>query len=185
MDVRGVAFIGRKRDVIEIVGQQQWEQFMERLIRKVPFFASTILVTTLIPVKYYLTFHEELIKELFDNNQDAYWLLGKKSAEYALLSGPYRSFLMQHDIVKFLGSGLSILWTRYFSEGELQGKLQENVITVNVIRVPVQHIYFEIGIMGFVHRACELVWQRELTPKKIAGIFSPPHEARYMFTPTI
>lgn len=36
------------------------------LIQTVPFFSSTILVTTLIPVKFYLTFHEKLIQELFD-----------------------------------------------------------------------------------------------------------------------
>ena len=184
MDVRGVAFIGRKRDVIDMVGEPQWERFMERLIQTVPFFSSTILVTTLIPVKFYLTFHEKLIQELFDNNQDAYWLLGKKSAEYALQFGPYRSFLTQHNIVKFLDSGLSILWTRYFSEGELQGTFQENAINVRIIGLPVQHMYFDLGIMGFVHRACELVWQKELTPKKIAGIFSPPHEVHYMFTLT-
>lgn len=183
MDVKGVAFIGRRRDVIDMVGELKWEKFMEGLIQKIPFFSSPILVTTLIPVKFYLTFHEELLKEFFGNNQDAYWLLGKKSADYALQFGPYQSFLAQHNIVKFLDGGLGILWTRYFSEGELTGALQENVISVRIIGVPVQHIYFELGVMGFVHRACELVWQRELTSQKITGIFSPPHEVHYKFMP--
>ncbi|GAK51228.1 hypothetical protein U14_02471 [Candidatus Moduliflexus flocculans] len=65
MDVKGVAFIGRRRDVIDMVGELKWEKFMEGLIRKIPFFSSPILATTLILVKFYLTFHEELLKEFF------------------------------------------------------------------------------------------------------------------------
>ena len=157
---------------------------MTRLIQQVPFFDATILVTTLIPVQYYLTFHEELIKEFFQNNHEAYWLLGKKSAEYALQLGPYKRHLMQHDIVKFLGTGLPLLWTQYFTVGELHGTLQEHVIHVKSLGVPVQHEYFDHGIMGFVHRACELVWQRDLTPQKIANTLPSPHAVHYMFTPT-
>jgi hypothetical protein len=186
MEVKGSFFAGRKALITHQFGEERWAQFIEALSEKEPIFRDPILVTTLVPVEAYLTFQDTLIREFFRGDEEAYWTIGEKSAEWALTEGPYKSHRSNApSIEKFILQSLPLLWSAYYTKGRIEVELITNVVNLRIFALPVRHISFEYTVLGFVKKALQMLGLRAVTLKRLQGISAGDREIEYRisFTP--
>lgn len=91
--------------------------------------------------------------------------MGEKSAEYSLIEGPYKIFIKSKEIEKFAKETIPLIWTTFYTKGKLDSSIKNNIIDIKVVDLPVNHLYFEMVVMGYVKRALELVEQKALNMK--------------------
>lgn len=186
MEVKGTFFAGRKAFITQQFGEPRWSQFIESLSEQEPLFRDPILVTTRVPVSAYLTFQEALLREFFDGDEEAYWTIGEKSAEWALTEGPYKSFRNNpQSVERFVMQSLPLLWSAYYTKGRVEVELVTNVIQFRIYCLPVPHISFEYTVVGWVKKALQMIGLRAVTLKRIQGISCGDREIEYRisFTP--
>jgi hypothetical protein len=178
MEVKGTAFLSKRNQIVRMHGQERWDAFLEELSRKQPFFVANILATTLIPVDTFLAFMDAVLAQFFTGDERAYWEIGARSADWALTEGPYRLFLADRDIGRFL-AGMEQLWSVHFTASRLQLSFDGRLVEAQASGLPIWHGYFEYMVMGYLHRAFELAgWQttvERLTPPRT-------RDFRYRFT---
>jgi hypothetical protein len=186
MEVKGTFFAGRKAFITQQFGEPRWSQFIASLSEQEPLFGDPILVTTRVPVSAYLTFQEALIREFFDGNEEAYWTIGEKSAEWALTEGPYKSFRNNpQSVERFIMQSLPLLWSAYYTKGRIEVQLVTNVVQFRIYSLPVSHISFEYTVIGWVKKAMQMIGLRAVTLKRLQGISIGDREIEYRisFTP--
>ncbi len=182
MEVKGVAFLSRKEGIIKQFGKEKWEEFIKKISTEESYFKQPILASTLIPVQSFLIFQDVLLKEFYNNNEQVYWMIGEKSAEWSLLEGPYKTFLKTKDLNKFVESSLPLLWKMFYSSGIVYTKLDNNNIAhIKILDLPIWHIHFEYTIMGYCKRAFELLGIENLIMNKIKGVSLGDKEIYYQF----
>jgi hypothetical protein len=183
MDVKGSFFVGRKAFIVEHFGEERWSRFIARMAPLEPVFGDPILVTTLIPVKAYFTFNEELIKEFFNNDDEAYWTIGEKSAEWALTEGPYKNFRNNpHSVRKFIEQFFPLIWTAYYTEGRVESLMSGNEAYIWIADLPVRHLSIEYAVLGWAKRALELVGLKRVAMERIRGISAGDRDIYYRVT---
>ncbi|HUN56127.1 MAG TPA: hypothetical protein VMU29_13330 [Smithella sp.] len=157
MNVKGTAYLTRKDTVIKTFGEERWNSFMAKLAEKDKYFNQTIMSVTLIPLDKFFLFLDDLLKEFFNNDKMSYWKLGEKSADYSLSpGGPYQSYLLTRDLKNFVDTAIPKLWSTYFDGGIFNARIEDNVAHVTISGLPIQHIYFEYLIMGYIRQALVL-----------------------------
>lgn len=181
MKIKGTAFITRKKFIINNFGERKWNSFIAKVREKEPYFNNTILTINHIPAEKFLFFQEQFVKEFYNNNENVYWTLGEESANWALTEGPYAPYLNSRDLNHFVVNKLPLIWKSYFTEGELKGKIKGDKVIIKIKGITVKHIYFEKLIMGYVKRSLELFLNKNVTYKKIKGIFDKGKEVIYEF----
>lgn len=180
MEVRGTAFLARKSQILNSLGEEKWVKFIEKLSEKDAYFKNVIVGISLIPVEKFLLFQEELTREFFNNDQMTYWTMGEKSAEFALIEGPYKIFLKSRDLKNFIEQSVPSLWNLYYTAGEIKTKYENKVAEIEIKGLINWHIYFEYVIAGYVKRALELL-EANFEVKKIKGVSSGDKEIHYQF----
>ena len=180
MNVKGVAFDARKEQIISAFGEERWNGFIQRFEESHPIFERGILATTLIPVKEFLAFIDEAIKEFYDGDYKMTWKLGEESAEFSLKeNGPFHIFLKHKREPKdFLTNLLPRLWNMYYDEGSVKYEFEGNIMHAYVLDMPLYHIYFEYTNMGYVQKALELIG---VQVKNIIKVNSSAKEIYYKF----
>jgi hypothetical protein len=168
VQIKGTAFLSKKQQIIRMYDEQRWRAFLAHLVREVPFFDVPVLATTLIPAETFLAFQDHMLAWFFDDDVEAYWGIGARSAEWALGSdGPYGHFIASRDIRGFLAR-FPALWSTYFTASTVSVSMVGDVIEVRTSGLPVWHGYFEYMVMGYFKRALELlgasVTARRLSP---------------------
>ncbi len=181
MEVKGAAFVGRKDAIIKQFGEGAWNEFIGRMGEKEPFFKNSILSTTTIPAEKFLQFSDEVVKEFFKGDQKAYWTLGEKTAEYALVNGPYKIYLATKDVKTFIEERFSSVWNMYYNEGRWVAKVEGNLVDAAVVDVPISHVYFEYTVMGFAKKGIELVGAKVIETKRIQGPSMGSKDIHYNF----
>ncbi len=181
MKVKGTAFKARENGIVKQFGKERWNEFIEKLSIKEPYFKKSIIATDLIPANAFLTFMEELVREFYSNDRKIYWQLGEKGAEWSIKEGPYRTFFANKDIENFAKTKVSSIWSMYFTEGKLTAEYTPEVIDVKITDVNVKHIYFEYLIMGYAQKSFEIVSGNQYEAKCITGIFSSSPVIHYKF----
>ena len=156
MLIKGTAFLSKKHQIVRMKGEAAWNQFMQQLAGKDAFFDQTILATTLIPYRTFLWFQDQMLAWFFDGEIDAYWMIGARSADWALKEGPYKSYLANRDIAGFVAR-FPNLWSTYFTVSEAKTSMTGNLIEVRAFGLPVWHPYFEYLVMGYFKRGLELL----------------------------
>ena len=183
MEVRGSFFAGRKAFITRQFGELRWEQFLGGLAEREPIFGEQILVTTRVPVSAYLIFQDALIREFFDGNDEAYWTIGEKSAEWALTEGPYKQYRNNpQSHKKFILQSLPLLWSAYYTKGETEFTLNESGVHHRIHGLPVRHISFEYTNIGYLKKALQLIGLRRVTAKRIQGISAGDQEIEYQIS---
>jgi hypothetical protein len=180
MEVKGSFFAGRKAFITQQFGEPRWSQFLEALSEQEPVFRDPILVTTQVPVSAYLTFQDALIREFFRGDEEAYWTIGEKSAEWALTEGPYKIYRDNpQSVERFIVQSLPLLWSAYYTKGRVEVQLVTNLIHFRIYCLPVSHISFEYTVLGWVKKALQMIGLRAVTLKRIQGISTGDREIEY------
>jgi hypothetical protein len=179
--VKGSFFIGRKSFVCEAFGEAAWTALVAKLAAKDRAFASPILTTSLLPVESYLLFQETLVGELFRGDDKGYWIIGRKSGEWALTEGPYKALRAAKENIAQLTASLPRLWDAYFTEGVLEARLEDGVVHVRIHSLPVRHISFELTVMAFGERAIELCSGKPPVVEAVRGVKKGDPDIYYRF----
>lgn len=182
MEVKGAAFVGRKDAIIKKFGEDAWTKFIKSVAEKEPFFANSVLSNTLIPAEKFLFFQDEVVKTFYNNDQKANWISGEQAAEYSLVNGPYKIYLQTKDLKMFVEERLPAVMKMYYTEGQMEGKVNGKVVDVIITGVPIQHVYFEYTIMGYAKRAIELLGAKIVNTKVLKGAGMGTKDSHYQFT---
>jgi hypothetical protein len=182
MKAKGSFFAGRRSFIVQQFGEARWNAFIDKLAKTNPTFKSPILPTTTIPIDDYIAFNESLIAELFAGNTRSYWTFGEKAGEWALTEGPYKHFRNNSKTVDELVKKLPLIWSAYFTDGELVVSLNGREIDARLVDLPVWHLSFEYATMGFLKRAVELAGASTVTPHRLEGVSAGQKAIHYRFT---
>lgn len=182
MEIKGAAFLGRRDMIVKLFGEERWQQFLDRVAQKVPFFKRQIFITTLIAEDVFLYFLDELLKEFFHNDPQAYWRMGEMSAEWSLTEGPFAFYLEMGDIEEFVNTAFPNLWKAYYTGGEIEAKLEGDTIHVRITGLKKMHPHYELTVMGYVARGLELFGWERVRVTRVKGFASRDQEIYYQFT---
>ncbi len=181
MNVKGTAYVTRKDTIVRAFGEERWKSFSNKLAAKDKFFGQMIMNITLIPLDKFVLFLDEVLKEFFNNDNNHYWQLGEKSAEFALSpGGPYNSYLLSKDVKQFVENGMPKLWSTYFDGGTLTAKFENNVAHLTISGLPIKHLYFEYLVMGYVRKSLDIFGKRAVE-HRIRGFSIGSNDIYYQF----
>ena len=93
MRVRGLTILTRKVIVTRRFGADAWLMLYRDVAGVHRSFRSLITPETLVPLTDYLTFHDELVRRFYKDDDTSHFALGRESARWALVDGPCKSFL--------------------------------------------------------------------------------------------
>jgi hypothetical protein len=181
MNVKGTAFVTRKDTIVKSFGEERWNAFITKLAAKEKYFSQPIMTVTLIPLDKFIVFLDDVLKEFFGNDNNHYWKLGEKSADFSLSAGgPYHSFLLTKDIKQFVESGMPKIWSTYFDGGTFSAKLENNIVHVTISNLPARHIYFEYLIMGYIRQAL-VIFGKKAVERRVRGFSAGNNDIYYQF----
>ncbi len=181
MEVKGTAFVARKKMIISQFGEEKFKELMNEVIEKEPYFKNDILPFTLIPVDKFLLFSDLSLKKFYNNDNRVYWIMGEKSAEYALIDGPYRNLIKNREIGRVVTEALPVLWKVYYTAGDVEVKYEPGSVDARLYNVPINHYHFEYVVMGYLNKILELCGAKSITYEKIKTIEKGDKEINYKF----
>jgi len=182
MDVRGTAFLARKVMLVEEIGEERYVEFLAEFARKEPFFRQSIGATTLIPIEAFIAFNDALVETFYGGDVLSYLRFGEKSAEYALIIGPYKRIRETNSIAAFVESA-RVIYQGYYTAGRAEGSLAGDVAELRLHGIPshYKHLYFEYVNSAFFRRGMELVGGRSVTMTRVLGYSSGDDELHYRY----
>ena len=154
---------------------------MTRLVEKDNYFSNMIMSVTLIPVDKFTLFLDEMIKEYFNNDNKSYLMFGKVAAKFALSpGGPYNSYVLSRDLKYVVESIIPKVWSTYYDEGVVTTKLEDNVIHLKVIGVPLKHVYFEYLIACYMQKGIKM-FGKQAVEKCMRGFSKGDNDIYYQY----
>jgi hypothetical protein len=181
MNVKGTAYVTRKDTIIKAFGEERWNSFIAKLTAKDKYFNQTIMNITLIPLDKFIIFLDDVLKEFFNNDNNHYWKLGEKSADFSLApGGPYHSFLLSKDIKQFVELGMPKIWSTYFDGGIFTSRFENNIAHITIAALPTKHIYFEFLIMGYIRQAI-VIFGKKAVERRVRGFSLGNNDIYYQF----
>jgi hypothetical protein len=183
MEVKGTAFLARKVMLIEEIGQERYAQFLAEFAEQEPFFRQPISATTLIPIGAFIAFNEVLVSTFYGGDVRSYLQFGEKSADYALIFGPFKRIRETHSIAAFVDSA-RVIYQGYYTAGRAEGSLEGQTAELRVIGIPSEHkhLYFEYVIVAFFRRGIELTGAHSVTMTRVLGFSNGDDEIRYRYS---
>ncbi len=183
MDVKGIAFVSRKKAIINQFGEEKYNELMKELGENDEFFKThqDISISDIFPVEKYLLFNDFMLKKFYNNNINAYWKMGEKSAEFALVDGPYKVLIQNRNIERALTESLPVIWKLYYTEGDVKINFEAGAAEVEFYNLPLNHPYFEHTFMGYVYKLIELCGGKSITYDKLKTIERGDKEINYRF----
>jgi hypothetical protein len=185
MRTKGMAFLGRRLAVVSQFGESRWNAFLQAYAEIDPFFSLPVLATTLIPTEKFLAFNDRVVDAFFGGDQRGLWIFGEISAHWVLTSGPYQSLRTEGDPTRF-ATNVPRLWSAYHDEGLCEavvlppeGAGSSEIIEISLREVPIHHVYFEFGLIGFLRRGFELVMGHPLSHARLRGFSQGDDDVLY------
>jgi AraC-like DNA-binding protein len=170
MRIHGSALLARKHIVTKQFGEDRWADFFNDMAARFPYFAKPVLATSAIPLREFISFHDELIRRFYSARPHAYFSLGEESARWAVTEGPYRSFVSGRDFQGFV-EFFPRTWSIYFLDtpSYCTTTLQESSIEFEAFDLPLWHPYFEYFVVGYFKGALELICANPIHVKQVQG----------------
>ena len=174
MRVKGTAYLARVQLLKAKLGSDEAvEEFLARYQRSHPEFPKSVIPTTQIPAHTFLAFVDAVVDEVYGGERDSLWDIGRRSAEWALTAGPYKSLLEFKDVERFAAMA-SVMWSNYFDKGSARSEIYDDRIELWIEDVPedVRHPYFEFSVVGYFQRGLELLGaevRREAVESFVSG----------------
>jgi hypothetical protein len=168
--VKGSAVLARKDIVHRRFGAEAWSKLVDDMAKQLPSFQSPIVASSLVPIREFLAFHDELVRRFFHGNTKVYLELGAESAEWALTKGPYKKYLAGKDLTGFV-QAIPNLSAAYWEDAQTtyDATLDGNVVELEVSGLPVWHPYFEYLVAGYIKRALELLCGGPVRSERLKG----------------
>jgi serine/threonine protein kinase len=184
MKVKATTLLSRRATLVEKVGEPAYEQFMRHVADEIPFFRAPMLPSTQIPVADFLKFNDLLVDRFYNGDKRMYWTFGEQSGEWLSKNGPYVAQFQRGDYKRFWAI-LPAFWKTFYSEGEARVSSatesgRRSVLEIEIVS-PVEHVYFEYSVLGFVKRGLEVLGAR-VRVERLKGFSSGDREIRYRFT---
>lgn len=182
MDVKGTAFLARKVMLFEEIGEEEYNRFLAEIARKEPIFGQPIVATTLIPIGSFIAFNEAVVERFYAGDPAAYLRFGEKSAEYALLIGPYKRIRETNSVSAFVESA-RFIYQGYYTAGRAEGTLDGDDAELKIHGIPAEHrhLYFEYAISAYVRRGIELTGMRAASMSRVLGFSRGDEEIHYRY----
>lgn len=182
MDVKGTAFLARKVMLIEEIGEDVYQRFLAEIAEREPIFGQGIVATTLIPIRSFIAFNEAIVDRFFNGDPNAYFRFGEKSAEHALLIGPYKRIRETSSIAAFVESA-RFIYQGYYTAGRAEGSIEGDEAELKIHGIPsdCRHLYFEYVIASYVRRGIELTGLRSTTMTRVLGFSRGDDEIHYRY----
>lgn len=182
MDVKGTAFLARKVMLVEEIGEERFNRIVAEIARREPIFGQPIHATTLIPMRVFLAFNDAIIDEVYGGDRSTYLLFGERSAEYALLLGPYKRIRETNSVAVFVESA-RFIYQGYYTAGRAEGTLDGDVAELRLHGVPCEHkhLYLEYESAAYVRRGIELIDMHAVTMECVRGFSRGDDEVHYRY----
>jgi serine/threonine protein kinase len=181
MKVKATTLLSRRAAITEKIGDATYEEFIAEIAEELPTFKKTLLPSTQIPVGEFLRFNDMLVDRFFGGDKRTYWTFGEQSGEWLSKNGPYVAQFQRGDFKRFW-SILPAFWKTFYSEGEarISTPTADGEAFELEIDAPVQHVYFEYSVIGFVKRGLEVLGAR-VRVERIKGFSSGDSKIHYRF----
>jgi hypothetical protein len=182
MDVKGTAFLALKVMLIEEIGEDRFSKLVSEIARKEPIFNDPIHATTLIPMRVFVAFNDALIDEMYGGDRGAYLRFGEKSAEYALMIGPYKRIRETNSIAVFVESA-RFIYQAYYTAGRAEGTLDGDVADLRLHGIPSEHrhLYLEYANAAYVRRGMEIISMHTVSMTCVRGFSQGDDEVHYRY----
>ena len=159
MNVKAMAFLARKDQIISDFGEDRWNTFLETIIKSHPKFKDYILPTSKIPLEEFMTLQGLMVTEFYNGDETIYWKFGEESARQSMSEGGVFHVYMKRktDPVFFITKILPGVWNLYYDEGSIKNIVEGNVIHSRILDLPRYYLYFELMVMGYAQCVFELL----------------------------
>ena len=171
MNAKGNIIVVTRTNMIAGFGEERWNSFMAKLVQKDKYFKDNMIISvTLVPMEKVIIFFDEMTKEFFNNDKEAYSLYGKLGAK-SLLSpgGSHQAYMLTKDINYFVKFVLPKIWTIFFDTGEFITKLENNIVHIKITGVDIKNFDFENLVMGYNQQALK-IFGRKSVAKRVRSI---------------
>ena len=170
MKIKGSALLARREIVTRQFGAAAWKQLVGDMAKVHAFFQSPLVASSLVPVREFLAFHDELVKRFFQGDSQIYFRLGAQSAVWALTKGPYKQFLARKDVEAFVAA-IPHLSNAYWEDttASYHATIEHDVVELRISGLPMWHPYFEYLVVGYISTALELLCGKPVERERLKG----------------
>jgi AraC-like DNA-binding protein len=137
---------------------------------RLPYFTQPVLASTCIPLREFISFHDELMLRFYNGQPRSYLSLGEQAARWAMTEGPYRNFIADKDFQTFVNF-FPCTWSTYFIEttSYCTTKVEGTSIDFEAFDLPLWHPYFEYFVVGYFKGALDLVCANPIQMERVEG----------------
>ncbi len=170
VNICGLAILTRKNLVVRRFGGEAWTQFFRDMARRHACFRSLITAESKVPLPAFLSFHDELMRRFFKDDDASYVELGREASRWAVREGPLGRLLEGDDFATVVAS-LPKFHTAYFKEAATwsEASVTTNGVEFKVHELPERHPYFEHFIVGYISEILEGYCANPIQPRRLAG----------------
>lgn len=182
MKAKNTTMLARRQAIIDEFGIAAWDGFTRDMARRYPVLAEPLVATSALPIDTFLAINDELLKHFYKGNTKIYSDLGRASAEWALLEGPYKAYAQQ-GLEAFVRA-IPRIWTTYYIEtnSRLSAELDDKrTLHAKILDLGMWHPYFEYLVVGYIQRALEIVANRTVPTQAIKSGPAAINEIYYRF----
>jgi len=157
LNVCGLSILTRKTLVTSQFGVDAWASFYRDVASKYACFRSLITADSQVPLEAFLSFHDELMRRFFKQDDAAYLKLGRNACRSAVRDGPLKQLVSGNDLGSVVES-LPKFHGTYFKEAATwsEAHLTARGVEFRVFDLPQAHPYFEHFIVGYIAEVLEL-----------------------------
>jgi hypothetical protein len=183
MEVKGTAFLARKVMLTEEFGEDRWNGFLRELSARQPIFGEPIHATTLIPMPVFVAFNDAAAITFYGGDPCAFLRFGEKSAEYALVLGPFKRIRETNSVAVFVESA-RFIYQSYYTAGRAEGSLEGDIADLKLLAVPAEHrhLFLEQASAAYIRRGMELISMHSVAMECLRGFSRGDEEVHYRYT---
>lgn len=170
MKVRGISVLTRKIIVTRKFGADAWRQLYRDVASGHPCFRALITAESLVPLSSHLALHDEMVRRLYQDDEPSHFELGRESARWALIDGPFKTFMAKRDLNGFVSS-FPKLWPMYFTDtaSRSEATITGDSVEFKVFDLPQWHPYFEHLVMGYMAEVLEMFCANPIGVTRLRG----------------
>jgi DNA-binding CsgD family transcriptional regulator len=170
MKVRGISILTRKIIVTRKFGADAWRQLYRDVASGHPCFRALITAESLVPLSSHLALHDEMVRRLYQDDEPSHFELGRESARWALIDGPFKTFMATRDLAGFVAS-FPKLWPMYFTDTDSRSEatMKSDSVEFKVFDLPQWHPYFEHLVMGYMAEVLEMFCANPIAVTRLRG----------------
>jgi len=168
--LRGISVLTRKIIVTRRFGVEAWQHVFRDVASAHHCFRSLITADSLVPLPAYLALHDEIVRRFYHDDEASNFELGRESARWALVEGPYKKFMRHRNLAQFVGS-FPKLWSMYFTDthSHSEATINRDSVEFKTFDLPQWHPYFEHLVIGYMTEVLEMFCANPIEATRLRG----------------